>query len=266
MDGRWSVPLAALALMLSGCGDETPRTDDVVLVQSGATATVGPDTPVQKGPVGDLKGHVLDEALRPVAGATVRLPGLDLQRRTADDGGFGFVDLLPGPYYLQADAKGFLPLEAVVDIKEASVSQVRVILVREPSEEPFQLTQKFTGHADLALPLNFDLWGCACAFRAPLPGEADTVVVEAARPQPNGGSFYVEVLDDVGSRIASDTQSDPLLLRIEGAPLTNRTSLFLDFKPLSGPVPETAVEFEVFVTSFHNGDAPQNWSIRGEQA
>lgn len=263
MDGRWSIPLAALALVLAGCGDDAPRTDDVVVIESGTTATVGPDTRVEKGPAGDLKGHVLDEALRPVQGAKVVLPGLGLERRTDENGAFAFVDLLPGPYFLQADATGFLPLNATVDVAEATISQVRILLVRAPVEDPFHETQKFTAYADVALPFVSGLLECDCSFRIALSAPAQTLVLESARSGgPNGGGFSYEVLDAQGRRIASGSATDPMVVRLDAGLLRNGTQFLVDVQPYAGTVPETAVDFEVFATSFHNAPAPQNWSIR----
>lgn len=89
--------VAALALvpLLAGCSDEGAAEPEVV-----ATATTG-----------ILRGVVVDEAIRPLAGVRIRLPVADGGQRnstTADDGAFAFDGLQPGAYIVHATKLGFL--------------------------------------------------------------------------------------------------------------------------------------------------------------
>src|ERR1041385_3723032 len=97
-----------LAAVLAGCSG-SPSAPAEVLVQSQpqpgaeevhssngtAAAALAPPPKTR----GHIAGVVVDDAIRPIAGAKVKLPGMDLAPTTDRDGAFGFVDLLPGPYY-----------------------------------------------------------------------------------------------------------------------------------------------------------------------
>src|ERR1041385_7398226 len=105
-----ALALACLSFLavLAGCSG-SPRAPAEILVQSdpqsgtdevhSGNGTVPAATAPPPKTRGHIAGVVVDEAIRPIAGAKVRLPGMDLARTTDRDGAFGFVDLLAGPYY-----------------------------------------------------------------------------------------------------------------------------------------------------------------------
>src|SRR5688500_17265416 len=103
--------LPLLAAVLAGCSG-SPSSPGEIGVESQPPEAVRSNetmaalfTPSPK-TRGHLAGVVVDEAIRPIEGAQVRLPGLDLERKSDRDGSFGFVDLHPGPYFLTVNASG----------------------------------------------------------------------------------------------------------------------------------------------------------------
>lgn len=266
--------LVVLAVLLAGCG-QSAAPDDVVIVESTDDVEVESDgTPAVRTGDGLLSGVVVDEALHTVAGAVVRLPGMDQEKSTDEEGRFAFNGLWPGPYLLEADAKGFDPVEAVVEVKDDATTQVRVELIRRPSEDPYHQTLKFEGYAELASSWTFGLTGldCSpCVFRAMLPDVAEDLIVEATRGSGNTGSpgatgFDVYIRDDGGRMLASSYEDDPAHVRVPGADLDNATTLYVEARPSAFLVPDVGISFEVFVTSFHNGRAPEAWSVMGGDA
>jgi hypothetical protein len=98
---------------------------------------------------------VIDETVRPIQGATVTvpIPGANAKTfTTTEDGVFGFNDLTPGTYFIQATAPGFGPIqtntEVVAGVDEPEV--VRVMLTALPSVDPTVQEIKFDGFLQCA--------------------------------------------------------------------------------------------------------------------
>jgi hypothetical protein len=124
------------ATMLAGCaggaGDEAPvEAVDFDALDLEATATTG-----------IIRGIVVDEAIRPLAGADIgtTLPDGAVRNATsAADGAFGFDGLPPGTYFLTVRKAGFLVQQANADVV-AGVAEpplVKVLLTADPSSLPY---------------------------------------------------------------------------------------------------------------------------------
>lgn len=128
--------LALVAVALAGCSssgkepDQLPPADfdDLGLE---ATATTG-----------IIRGIVVDDAIRPVAGADVGIvlqDGTARNTTSAADGAFGFDKLPPGTYFLTTHKAGFLSAQAnadvVVGVAEPPI--VKILLVADPSLVPY---------------------------------------------------------------------------------------------------------------------------------
>lgn len=115
---RWASPGAvalaaslALAAVLAGCSDSGSEDDepaDFDALGLSATATTGV-----------LRGIVVDDAIRPLVNATVRLtpgtPGKDTTTSNLE-GAFGFAGLEPGLYFVEASKPGYEPVRLGADV------------------------------------------------------------------------------------------------------------------------------------------------------
>ena len=108
-----AVVLLVAAVLLSGCGDPSDR------------GSPGPDAAEADGldlratkDTGLLRGLVIDEAIRPMAGANVTLQvgGVQKTAQTTASGLFGFDGLVPGSYVVQAERRGFVAAQATATV------------------------------------------------------------------------------------------------------------------------------------------------------
>lgn len=141
----WLPGLAvALAALAAGCfggaggKEEGPGAnfDDLGLE---ATATTG-----------IIRGVVVDDAIRPVAGADIgalMAGGTPQNTTSAPDGAFGFDGLPPGTYILQVRKAGFVAVqsnaEVVAGVAEPPI--VKILLAADPSSLPYVTTFVYDG-------------------------------------------------------------------------------------------------------------------------
>lgn len=148
--------LAVLALVLSGCsgggGADPPEADFDDLGLEATEST------------GVIRGVVVDEAIRPVAGVRIEVRGPEGSARSAESneqGAFGLDGLPPGEYFLTANKSGFRPTQAAASVV-AGVAEppvVRIVLAADPTTAPFVNAYVFEGFID-------------CSFRAVVIGFA----------------------------------------------------------------------------------------------
>lgn len=218
---------------------------------------------------GHIAGVVVDEAIRPIEGARVHLPGLDLERLTDRDGSFGFVDLHPGPYFITVNATGFFDAEAVLQVEADSFTRAKVILTGIPPPEPYRVQQAFEGYAELTTDpiFGFSFFCNACYFDFYLdrPG-LHTVIVEAvfegSATESNGFqyAFYPDGSSSYYGQYGST--SNPMRLEVRSEDLPGEGDHYqLDVEPESFPLPEQGKRFQVFVTAFYNEAPTTGWSF-----
>lgn len=119
---------AVLAVVLAGCssgGEPEEEAADFEELELAATDTKG-----------IIRGLVVDDAIRPVAGAKVVLQATPPQEATSSaEGLFGFEDLEPGTYFLQVSRLGYVgaqvSAEVVAGLQEPPI--VRVLLAPDAS-------------------------------------------------------------------------------------------------------------------------------------
>ncbi|MGB1697203.1 MAG: carboxypeptidase-like regulatory domain-containing protein [Thermoplasmatota archaeon] len=100
------------AILLAGCATPAPE------------PAVGSDEPADG--TGAISGLLIDDRFRPLAGALVKLNELQLETRTDENGEFGFTNLPPGDYTLNATAPGHetKTLQATVTAGETTQAQI----------------------------------------------------------------------------------------------------------------------------------------------
>lgn len=274
-----ALPLAGLvvASLLAGCGGTASLPAEVVVESKPVDEVRSNETvPAVFTPSPKTRGHiagvVVDEAIRPIAGARVRLPGLDLVRTSDRDGSFGFVDLHPGPYFITVEAGGYFPAEAVLHVSEEEFTRAKVILTAVPPPEPYRVAQAFDGFADVT-ETDFFAFGFACSscdfdFYLDRPG-LHTVVIEATSDNAASGDGFQHSLYGLnGTRrqgLSYGSSTSPMRLEMRAADLGTGDRFDLQVYPTSFPAPQTSKRFEVFVTAFYNEGPPTGWSlVRGD--
>ncbi len=132
--------LLVATVALAGCADkgDAPKTTDPPVVP-----------PPSEGK-GVLFGVVVDDAIRPVAGATIDAVGpggVALSATTDAEGAWGFTDLEPGTYFVTASKLGYFTAQQSADVL-ADVDAppaVRLLLGVDVENLPFAETLVFDG-------------------------------------------------------------------------------------------------------------------------
>jgi hypothetical protein len=129
------------ATALAGCAGEPTTTpedqfqgfeDDLQ-----ATATTG-----------IIRGVIADETISPLPGATITVRGTELHAETDENGLFGFTDMEPGNYFLEATKKGYTKVQSNVAVV-AGVDKpeiARFLLEFIPGTQPYITALTFNGH------------------------------------------------------------------------------------------------------------------------
>lgn len=276
--------VAALVAVVVGAGCSEPAAvvgPEVVVksvpeeIRSNATSAQPLNAPPKQ--PGHISGVVVDQAIRPIPGARVHLPGMDLEHEAARDGSFSFTELYPGAYFLTATADGHETAEAVVQVEPDQIVRVKFILQALPPPTPHHVTQKFTGYTDLSGAVPFftgsPLCG-TCRFTAQTDPAARAFVIEAvmdpyqfAGGPAGGNSFqYYVATEECCDYYLDGEGPNPLRLLASPATFGNETSVQLYVTPDAFPLPEVSKSFEVFVTAWYNADPPADWAIANGSA
>lgn len=186
-------PLAVIALLagalLAGC---TSSADDDPQATSGPTFD---DLALQAtSSTGIIRGVVVDDAIRPIAGAKVALTGGDAREAiSTDQGTFGFDKLVPGTYFLAVSKAGFFAaqqsVEVVAGVAEPPIA--KVLLAVDAENSPFVDTYVFEGFIECSttsgVPGVVVLGAALCSFPNIVTDEAGLGNVT----QDNFGAFYL---------------------------------------------------------------------------
>lgn len=267
---RGAIAVLLLSAFLAGCTGAPSAPAEVVIESKPPEEITSDDTvaavftPSPK-TRGHIAGVVVDEAIRPIAGARVHLPGLDLERTTDRDGSFGFVDLHPGPYFITVNATGFRPAEAVLEVGEEEFTRAKVVLTAIPPPEPYRVQQSFEGYTELTgnpvVGLTFLCTACDFDFYLDRPGLHSVIVEAVFQAGTTGNSFYYYLQSD-NATVDSGSAGNPMRVEVRDEDLPQGDDRFtLRLDPASFPVPEPSKRFQVYVTAFYNEAPPNGWSF-----
>jgi hypothetical protein len=185
----WRALAATLLVsLLAGCASHatTGATTEPSLPPLEATATTGV-----------LRIVVVDEAIRPIAGAAVTATqGSDSAQGRSDAAGFvGLKGLKPGTYVVSAAKPGYTTAQASTQV-EAGVSDPRVVkvqLVLIPGAQPFAFQVKHQGFLECAVP-----HAAACFIANYYPCVVLTLASQACTNVTNDNAFFSVYSDLVG--------------------------------------------------------------------
>lgn len=262
-----SVLMLALPL-LSGCAELVDDPQDLADVgPQVAAAADGVAEAVQTLP-GHVAGTVVDATGILLAGATVRLPALNLTRTTNDDGSFAFVDLTPGPYDLEASHPGWLAARTSVIVPPGGFARPQLLLPSLPPPQPYSEVLRFDGYSDLLLgPFGYAL-DCDCSFEVAFADGLQEVVLEAVLLE-DGGPFGSQSLQWWMSTYDNATDSgaafqgwgdSPMAVRLPGADLGPATEAYIQVMPEGGFMPEANRAFTVYLTAFYHAPGPADYT------
>lgn len=102
---------------------------------------------------GVIRGIVVDDAIRPLAGATVKVAPGNRTTTTNANGAFGFEGLAPGTYFLTALKAGFATVQqsATVAAGDSEPPLVRILVNQLASSKPYHDVLKFNGNQAFAV-------------------------------------------------------------------------------------------------------------------
>lgn len=140
--------LAAVAM--AGCtSDGEPANDESNLDGIDVTATQN---------TGVVRGVVVDAAIRPLAGAAVSLllPDADPMKATSNDAGaFGFSDVPPGTYFVEAGKPGYITVRQSVEVVAGvdTPPAIKLLLESDPASLPFIEVYQWNGFIECSFSL-----------------------------------------------------------------------------------------------------------------
>lgn len=231
--------------------------------------------PTQQGK-GAIGGVVVDEAIRPVAGALVSLASHGLNVTTDEMGTFAWSDLEPGSYFISVSAPRFLSTQSSADVVAGETAFVRVLLASDPSPLPYQQTfhhagymQAWAGIAQFFVEGTQDNGSALCDCRLYFMPQAglSTAVYEAfwqwTVPDPaDQAELYYVVEQLEGEAYEAGYCFSPCNVHIGGDEFSPDVQAYAR---LDGPDLWVGYQqkFDLYVTLFYNGEAPDGWSLAG---
>lgn len=135
--------IALLTTALAGCSDSNAPTQEGPNFEDLDYGVQATDT------TGVIRGVVVDEAIRPLAGVLINVTGQQrVSAVTRDDGAFGFSGLEPGDYFLQASMKGFITQQASTSVVAGrnNPDLVKITLAAVPVEAPYVDAVTYAGY------------------------------------------------------------------------------------------------------------------------
>ena len=269
--GAASAVAAALLMgvLLAGCSGGGPD-------QPGGLTVGGRSVSVSAAPQagkGAIAGVVVDEAIRPVAGAEVAVAGEALAR-SGEDGVFVLDALEPGSIVLTVSAAGYLTVQTSADVVAGGTANVRVLLPRDLRPQPYRVTYSHDGfmqawggiaHYFVEDAVPGGTAACDCRVHFPLEPNATMLVYEAywddVVPDPAEQAEFYWVVDQ-GDGPGNDEGycTSPCVQRVS---LRDYDRSVETYARLDGADawPAAQQKFQLFVTVWANGEAPPDWTV-----
>jgi hypothetical protein len=278
MAAQGSALLVVALVALAGCAGHAKSGTPGLRLGDGSTVDLSA-APASAGK-GAIAGVVVDEAIRPIIGANVTVAG-KVVATTDGTGVFVLDSLEPGVLIFSVSAPRFLAIQSSAEVAMGQTTRVRIQLPADNSPVPYRTTYSHDGFmqawggigqffVEEAVPTGSGLCDCRVYF-TPDPNPVDLVYEaywEQGIPDPAAQAEYYWVVEDVASGAGpADYCFSPCVntVQFEGSGLHagNNTYARLD-----GPDnwPAFQQKFQLFVTIWYNGPAPNGWTLAGEGA
>jgi hypothetical protein len=136
---RWTIPLMVI---LAGCADSAAPEPVDTFSDDFEENLVATST------TGVIRGVIVDNAILPVLGVTVKILALAKETMTNDAGAFGFSNLDPGTYFLEISKPGYNTTQssATVVAGEAKPPIVKIQITPNPTTQPYVESTTLAGH------------------------------------------------------------------------------------------------------------------------
>jgi hypothetical protein len=183
-------------------------------------ATPAPEPVVGNAPpadgLGSIDGFVVDDAFRPIAGAIVAIPSLELQAITNENSEFAFTNLPPGLYILTITADGHDATPHRERVTADETTQTTLIARQVFSTGEFYFEEEFVMYVDCeihaATTIECSPTASDKGLELEYAAEAPTyIVIDAAFS--NAGNHQIRVTQDnlVASAQFNDTEGSIIL-------------------------------------------------------
>ena len=256
------VAVLLCAVLLAGCSDSPGPVE--VEVAPGQLVTV---SEAPKPTHGIVAGLVGDDALYPLANATIWVLGLNRSTTTDGSGRFALINVPAGVYILEGSKKDHATVQTTADVVPGETARAVLLLQRLPSTDPYHVIphqEAFVEFRTVGLSLNSD--NTTLPFRID-DVRARTVVLESAwegiiqsteeRP------LLYELADNDGRVIVTDRAANPFSVHVDARVLdpTGNKFRFTVGPDALDPTVMAQASGDLFVTVFYNQPARTGWSI-----